>query len=107
MPTIVFISPKGGAGKTTASLVMATQIARSAPVTVIDADPIRAWAQGDHVPKNLTVVSDADEENIIDRIEAAAHATPFVVVDLEGTAWLTWKVPPQKSFCWLQARPVW
>lgn len=86
MPTIVFISPKGGAGKTTASLVMATQIARSAPVTVIDADPIRAWAQGDHVPKNLTVVSDADEENIIDRIEAAAHATPFVVVDLEGTA---------------------
>lgn len=89
MPTIVLISPKGGAGKTTASLVMATQIARSTAVTVIDADPnhpIRAWAQGDHVPKNLTVISDADEENIIDRIEAASHATPFVVVDLEGTA---------------------
>jgi chromosome partitioning protein len=89
MPTIVFISPKGGAGKTTAALVLASQIAPSAPVTVIDADPnrpIRAWGQGDHVPNNLTIVSDVDEENIIDHIEAAARKTPFVVVDLEGTA---------------------
>jgi chromosome partitioning protein len=89
MPTIVFISPKGGAGKTTAALVLASQIARGAPVTVIDADPnhpIRAWGQGDHVPERLSIVSDAHEDNIIDHIEAAAHQTPFVVVDMEGTA---------------------
>lgn len=89
MPTIVFISPKGGAGKTTASLILASQIARGAGVSVIDADPnrpIRAWAQGNHVPDNLTVISDAHEENIIERIEAASHANPFVIVDLEGTA---------------------
>jgi len=89
MPTIVFISPKGGAGKTTASLVLASQLARGAAVSVIDADPnrpIRAWARGDHAPKNLAIISDADEENIIDRIEAASRTTPFVVVDLEGTA---------------------
>lgn len=87
MPTIVFVSPKGGAGKTTAALVLASQLARGTKVTVIDADPnhpIKAWAAAS--PKDLTVVSDADEENIIERIEEAATKTPFVVVDLEGTA---------------------
>jgi chromosome partitioning protein len=89
MPTIVFVSPKGGAGKTTAALVLASVIARSAGVTVIDADPnhpIKAWATSESAPANFSVISDADEENIIERIEEAASLTPFVVVDLEGTA---------------------
>ena len=89
MPTIVFVSPKGGAGKTTSALILASQLARSAKVTVIDADPnrpIATWAKGPNTPKNLTVVGDADEENIMDRIEDAAASTPFVIVDLEGTA---------------------
>lgn len=89
MPTIVFVSPKGGAGKTTSALVLASQLARSAKVTVIDADPnrpIATWAKGSNTPSNLTVVADADEENIMERIEEASAATPFVVVDLEGTA---------------------
>lgn len=89
MPTIVLVSPKGGVSKTTSALVLAEQIAQSAPVTVIDADPnhpIKTWASGPNTPPNLTVVSDADEENIIEVIEAAAARTPFVIVDLEGTA---------------------
>lgn len=89
MPTIVFVSPKGGAGKTTSALVLASQLARGAAVTVIDADPnhpIKSWASGENTPENLNVVADADEENIIERIEEAAARTPFVVVDLEGTA---------------------
>ena len=89
MPTIVFVSPKGGAGKTTSALVLAEQIARSAPVTVIDADPnhpIQTWAAGPNTPANLSVVAHADEENVIDVIEEAAARTPFVLVDLEGTA---------------------
>lgn len=88
MPTIVFVSPKGGAGKTTAALILSSELARGAPVTVIDADPnhpIKSWAAGAEA-SNLTVVADADEENILDRIEEAAARTPFVVVDLEGTA---------------------
>jgi len=89
MPTIVFVSPKGGAGKTTAALVLATQIARGASITVIDADPnhpIKTWAEAADAPINFKVVSSADEENIIDRIEEAASSTAFVIVDLEGTA---------------------
>lgn len=89
MPTIVFVSPKGGAGKTTAALVLASQLARGAGVSVIDADPnhpIAAWAKGANTPPRLTVDADADEDNIIERIEEAAARTPFVVVDLEGTA---------------------
>lgn len=89
MPTIVFISPKGGAGKTTAALLLATEIARSTKVSVIDADPnhpIKAWAEGGNTPANMNIDATADEENIIERIEEAAEKTPFVVVDLEGTA---------------------
>lgn len=89
MPTIVFVSPKGGAGKTTSALILASQLARSTNVTVIDADPnhpIATWAKGPNSPENLTVISDADEENIMEKIEDAAAKTPFVIVDLEGTA---------------------
>jgi chromosome partitioning protein len=89
MPTIVFVSPKGGAGKTTAALLLASQLATSYDVTVIDADPnrpIKAWATGGHAPSRLSVVSDVDEDTIIERIEEAAEKTPIVVVDLEGTA---------------------
>jgi len=88
MPTIVFVSPKGGAGKTTAALLLASQLASSYDVTLIDADPnrpIKAWASG-NTPKRLSVVSDVDEDNIIERIEEAAQKSPIVVVDLEGTA---------------------
>lgn len=89
MPTIVFVSPKGGVGKTTAALLLANQLATAYEVTLIDADPnrpIKAWSAGGHVPPRLAVVSDVDEENIIDCIEAAAEKTPIVIVDLEGTA---------------------
>ncbi|WP_186118646.1 ParA family protein [Burkholderia gladioli] len=89
MPVIVFVSPKGGVGKTTSTLVLADQLARSTDVTVIDADPnkpIAMWAAGGAKPERMTIVSDADEENIIDKIEDAATKTPFVIVDLEGTA---------------------
>jgi chromosome partitioning protein len=89
MPTIAFVSPKGGVGKTTSAFLFATAIAAIYDVTVIDADPnhpIETWARGGNTPPRLTIVSDANEDTIIERIEDAAEKTPFVVVDLEGTA---------------------
>jgi chromosome partitioning protein len=89
MPTIAFVSPKGGVGKTTSAFLLSCALARICEVTIIDADPnrpIKTWAVGGATPERLTIVSDVDEETIIDRIEDAAAKTPIVIVDLEGTA---------------------
>lgn len=93
MPTIVFASPKGGAGKSTSAVVLATELARrGAKVIVIDADPNRPvsqWAGRPGRPETLTVLAETTEASIIDDIEAAADRVPFVIVDLEGTASMT------------------
>ncbi|MDT3238920.1 ParA family protein [Pseudomonas syringae group genomosp. 3] len=89
MPVIVFVSPKGGAGKTTSALALAEQFARRVPVTIIDADPnhpIKSWAEGGDAPANMTIISEVNDKNIGETIADAATKTPFVIVDLEGTA---------------------
>jgi chromosome partitioning protein len=90
MPNIVFASPKGGAGKSTSAVLLATQLAGlGVPVTLIDADPnkpLSRWAKLPGKPDNLAVVADVTEESIIDAIESAGRKTPFVIIDLEGTA---------------------
>ncbi|MEZ5935894.1 MAG: ParA family protein [Alphaproteobacteria bacterium] len=90
MPVIVLASPKGGVGKSTTALVLGTTLAeRGAAVTVIDADPnqpIVGWAALPGVPQALDVVSCTSEKEIIPAIKEAAARTPFVIVDLEGTA---------------------
>lgn len=90
MPTIVFANPKGGAGKSTAAVILATQLAhKGAAVTLLDADPnkpISQWAKRGATPGNITVTADISESTVIDEIDGAAQKTPFVIVDLEGTA---------------------
>ena len=90
MPVVAFANPKGGAGKTTGALLLATELAsRGARVTVIDADPekwISQWARLPGKPQDVTVVADVTEETIIDAIEDADRDAHCVVVDLEGTA---------------------
>jgi chromosome partitioning protein len=89
MPIIAFANPKGGTGKSTTALILATIFAKSgARVHVIDADPNRAiaeWASAGASP-NLSVISTNGADDIIDEIERAAESSTFVIVDLEGTA---------------------
>jgi chromosome partitioning protein len=89
MPIIPLVTPKGGTGKSTSALLLATFLAKLNDVTIIDADPnqpIKDWASGGRVPPRLTVISDVEEDTILEQIEDAAARTPFVIVDLEGTA---------------------
>jgi len=94
MSTIVFASSKGGAGKTTAAIILASEFAkqgksRDISITLVDADPNQhsaKWASKEGCPRNIKVVKDSDEESIIDDIEKANQDSGFVIVDLEGTA---------------------
>ena len=78
MPTIVFASPKGGAGKSTSAVLLATELAaRGASVTVIDADPnkpVSRWAKRPGKPDNLTVLADVTEDSIIDEMSVRRPA---------------------------------
>jgi len=94
MPVIVFASSKGGAGKTTACVTLACELARQGKdinigVSLIDADPNQhsaAWAKLEGKPDNITLFDEVTEANILDAIEEAENTTPFVLVDLEGVA---------------------
>ena len=92
MPVVVFVSPKGGVGKTTACTVLGLELAAQASVVMIDADPNRplaSWAKLEGRPESIEVMSDVTENTIIDAVDEAAKRAPFVLVDCEGTASLT------------------
>ncbi len=80
MPVIALASPKGGCGKTTAALLLATELAQKGiRVTVLDADPetyIDTWSKLPDKPPTLTVR----------KSPTAKQESPFVIIDLEGTA---------------------
>jgi chromosome partitioning protein len=89
MPTIVFANPKGGAGKTTAALLLASELkSANADVCIIDADPekwITQWGRRTDISP-MPIFSDVREDTIIDVIDDCASKHAFVIVDLEGTA---------------------
>lgn len=89
MPVISISNPKGGAGKSTTALVLATSLAaKGATVTLLDCDPnqpIADWAtQGSAT--GLQVLGGVDERAITSTIDREVRDRDFVVVDLEGTA---------------------
>ncbi|PZU19599.1 MAG: ATPase [Shinella sp.] len=89
MPVIAVANPKGGAGKSTTTLVLATTLAsQGASVTVLDCDrnqPIAGWRAGES--KNPVVVDSAiDEESFKEKLDHHRRKSQFVFVDLEGTA---------------------
>ena len=89
MPVIVMASPKGGVGKSTCAVLLASEFARmGADVTVLDCDPNRSlsrWA-GHRTPKGVTLRSDVGRSDIVPAIRAADGDGRIVIVDLEGVA---------------------
>lgn len=89
MSVITFASSKGGAGKTTSAIVLATTLAKRGRVCVIDADPagrLTAWAKKSDLPSSLTLFRCISEREIHDAIDRAQEGHDFVVIDLEGAA---------------------
>ena len=94
MTVIVCASSKGGAGKTTACVLLACEFARQGlekgiQISVIDADPNQhtaAWALLDKKPSNINLYGNVTEESILDTIEEASKVSPFVLVDLQGVS---------------------
>ena len=89
MPVVVVASSKGGAGKSTLTLVLGQALDEmGASVTIIDADPNRPlvrWRSGKS-KSALQVIGDVTESSIIRAIREHSATRQFVLVDLEGTA---------------------
>ncbi len=88
MQVIVFASSKGGVGKTTSALALASVLTHhGASTTLIDADPntpLALWSKRfpTVVPSQLTVKT-AFRTDVAEVIDAASD--PYVIVDLEGS----------------------
>ena len=90
MPIIAVASPKGGAGKSTASVILGTELARAgAEVCILDCDPNRAisiWAERAPLPERISIKSDVGESEIVRTLKQEDADGRIVVVDLEGVA---------------------
>ena len=89
MPIICVANPKGGAGKSTTALILATTLAEEgASVGVLDCDPNRAiagWRTGTSA-STVDVIGDISEQTIISRMDEIKRSRDFVICDLEGVA---------------------
>lgn len=90
MRVVAFISPKGGAGKTTAALVLALGLAElGRRVAMIDSDPNKPlvhWNQLPGRPPTITVHPAPTVQDIRDAQRDAERQRPdWIVLDTEGT----------------------
>ena len=90
MPIVAVASPKGGSGKSTASVILGTELAHAgAEVVILDCDPnhsISIWADRATLPPRINVKSDVGEFEIVRTIKQQDADGRIVIVDLEGVA---------------------
>jgi chromosome partitioning protein len=89
MPVITFANTKGGAGKTTALLIFASELVRRGQrVTIVDADPrgwISRWNDISPADPLLTVCYDVDEALIEPVVTKARKRSDYVLIDLASS----------------------
>ena len=93
MPVVSLCSTKGGVGKTTLAICLASAAAqRGARVVILDADPnghVRAWreaADREGRGGGDDVIAGVKEDTMQDRIAESLERYDLVLVDLEGAA---------------------
>lgn len=89
MAIIAFVSPKGGVGKTTSCMLMASVLLdKGYSVHIIDADPNRPfdkWQERGGGFDGLTISVNKKDEELVAQIKEAEKDSAFVLIDVEGT----------------------
>ncbi len=90
MPNVAFVSPKGGAGKTTAALLLALGLEEQGKrVAMVDSDPNRPlvhWASLPGRPARITVHPAPTPQDIRDALREAERQRPdWIILDTEGS----------------------
>ncbi len=84
MPVIAVSNPKGGAGKSTTTLLLASYLAqKGATVTVLDADPnqpIMDWKTNGESKTSLKVIGGIRESNLMDTLEVPNMINSFSLI---------------------------
>lgn len=88
---ISIATSKGGAGKTTLCICLASAFAeQGGKIALVDTDPqgsLTSWAEKADLPESISVFSESTDENrVIDLIEAASKTHHLTIVDVQGTA---------------------
>ena len=90
MPTIAFVSSKGGVGKTTSALLLAMGLAeRGLTVSMVDSDPnlpLKAWGELPGKPETIGLFHAPSFQDLPGELRKAKLASEWVVVDTEGGA---------------------
>lgn len=91
MKSVAFVSPKGGAGKTTAALLLALGLERRGQrVAMIDSDinkPLMHWASLPGRPERISVHPAPTAEDISISMREAGRLSPdWLILDTEGSA---------------------
>ena len=88
MPVITFANTKGGAGKTTAAVLLATELAQCGyKVTVFDSDPqswFSEWFDAARPGGAISLVSRVTPASLECEVKAMNPATDYFIVDLAG-----------------------
>ena len=88
MPVISFANAKGGAGKTTAALLLATELAHQGyRVAILDADPqrwITQWHEASGPQHNIEVISEVSVASIQGHLRETARTADYTIIDLAG-----------------------
>jgi len=86
MPTMTFANTKGGAGKTTVALIVATELARRGHrVALFDSDPQQwasRWFDLTGAVANLSLVAEVTEQTIERQIKDLKKSTDYIIIDL-------------------------